>query len=409
MEETSATTIQIGDLLVKSGIVDPGVLDEVNLLAFKMRLPIGRILTMHNHVSESVFAAALEAQARVRDQALPLDRATKALGVVAKDEVSLDEALQKLAPQAKAKSTSAPRPVPTENRLGEILMQSGFATPRQVEDALVAVAETGLPLGMVLHSIGIISRSGLNSALAAQKLIRNGQDRDKIIYSLKMARLRSISLRESLKENQIDPELLQHEFGTGELMVLAGAISESQLMSCRELEIVEARPLEQIIIDNGFASKMCMQAVKQLLRMISEGMLFEEQAAQIVKKTQFASSHDEFNRALAALNEESDEEIEDRAKYEVTDVLRRAGLISDKELQIATSLALANRQPLLKTLFDAKLIDQRAMDMASRCKTYLDHNLIQIEQATIVITYALENNLTVDETIDCFGWSAPAE
>ena len=142
MEETSATTIQIGDLLVKSGIVDPGVLDEVNLLAFKMRLPIGRILTMHNHVSESVFAAALEAQARVRDQALPLDRATKALGVVAKDEVSLDEALQKLAPQAKAKSTSAPRPVPTENRLGEILMQSGFATPRQVEDALVAVAET---------------------------------------------------------------------------------------------------------------------------------------------------------------------------------------------------------------------------------------------------------------------------
>jgi len=93
----------------------------------------------------------------------------------------------------------------------------------------------------------------------------------------------------------------------------------------------------------------------------------------------------------------------------VTDVLRRAGLISDKELQIATSLALANRQPLLKTLFDAKLIDQRAMDMASRCKTYLDHNLIQIEQATIVITYALENNLTVDETIDCFGWSAPAE
>ena len=94
MEETSATTIQIGDLLVKSGIVDPGVLDEVNLLAFKMRLPIGRILTMHNHVSESVFAAALEAQARVRDQALPLERATRALGVVAKDEVSLDEALQ---------------------------------------------------------------------------------------------------------------------------------------------------------------------------------------------------------------------------------------------------------------------------------------------------------------------------
>jgi hypothetical protein len=91
----------------------------------------------------------------------------------------------------------------------------------------------------------------------------------------------------------------------------------------------------------------------------------------------------------------------------VTDILRRAGLLSDKELQIATALSLSNRSPLLKTLLDAKLVDRKVLDMVGQCKTYLDHNLIQPQQATIAITYALDNNLTIDETLDCFGWSAP--
>jgi hypothetical protein len=56
---------------------------------------------------------------------------------------------------------------------------------------------------------------------------------------LKNARLRSISLRQSLTDNNIDPALAQDEFGVGELLVLSGAISESQLMTAKELESVE--------------------------------------------------------------------------------------------------------------------------------------------------------------------------
>jgi len=323
--------------------------------------------------------------------------------LVAQEKISLDEALLKLAPKA------APKPVPTSNRLGEILMQAGFASPKQIEDGLIAATETGLPLGMVLLSRGIISRTGLNSALMAQQLIRRGvAERDKIIYALKSARLRSIALTQSLKENNIDPSPTTDDFGPGELLVMAGAISESQLMGARELEATENKPLEQVMAENGFATAICMQAINHLLKMIRDGMLFEDQAAQLVKKIQFATSHDELNLALSQLNEMDEEDPDDKPKIEVTDILKKAGLLSDKELQIATALALANRQPLLKTLFDAHLIDQRVLELAAQCKTYLDHNLIQLEQATIAVTYAMENNLNIDDTLDCFGWSAPA-
>jgi hypothetical protein len=405
-EDANVATIQIGDLLVRSGIISAELLEEVNRLAFKMRLPIGRILTMHGHVTDVLLSSALEAQARIKDRALPVEHAVRALGMVAKEGLSLDEALSKMA----SKTKHVQRAVPTENRLGEILMQSGYATPKQVEEGLIAVAETGMPLGMVLYSKGIISRTGLNSALAAQKIIRlGGADRDKVIYALKTARLRAISLSQSLKENNINPELVHHEFGVGELLVLAGAISESQLMSCREFEVVDGRRLEDVIVENGFASLMCVQASAQLLRMVQEGVLFENQAAQIVKKTQFAQKQEAFNQALHEVTDVAEGDEGEQQKFEVTDILRKCGLLSEKELQIATSLALANRQPLLKTLFDAKLVEQRAVEMATLCKTYLDHNLIQIEQATIAIDYALENNLTIDETLDCFGWSAPCD
>ncbi|MBK9622079.1 MAG: hypothetical protein IPO31_23090 [Candidatus Obscuribacter sp.] len=62
---------------------------------------------------------------------------------------------------------------------------------------------------------------------------------------------------------------------------------------------------------------------------------------------------------------------------------------------------------MLKTLLDANLVSERSLQLANQCKIYLDNNLIQLEQASIAMVYAMENNLTIDETLDCFGWSAP--
>jgi hypothetical protein len=401
-EETVAGELQIGDLLVRSGLIAPELLDEVNRLAFKMRLPIGRILTMHGHITPEALAVAIEAQSRIRDQALPLEHGLRALNIAANEGISLDMAINRLTPQKKERE----RPVPTLNRLGEILLAAGFASPKQIEDGLIAVADTGLPLGIVLYARGIISRTGLNSALAAQRIIRQeGSDRDKIIYVLKNARLRSISFRQSLADNNIDPALALDDFGVGELLVLSGAISESQLMTAKELETTEGKPIGQVMVQLGFATEPCITATAHILKMINEGVLFENQAAQIVKKIQFASSNQELNDALANIGNSPEEE--EHPVFEVTDILKKAGLLSDRELQIATALALSNRSPLIKTLMDAKLVDRKVLDMVGQCKTYLDHNLIQPQQATIALAYALDNNLTIDETLDCFGWSAP--
>ena len=110
---------------------------------------------------------------------------------------------------------------------------------------------------------------------------------------------------------------------------------------------------------------------------------------------------------MASIDEIQDEIDQEVTTVEVQEILQKAGLLSDKEIQIATALALSNRQPLLKTLVDAKLVNEKGLEYASQCKIYLDHNLIKMEQAAIAMVYAMENNISIDDTLDCFGWSAP--
>lgn len=402
MTQEAPTDIQLGELLIRSGMLEAAQFDAAHRLSFKMRLPIGRILTMHNHVSEDQLRAAIEIQARIRDGLIPIEHACQALNMVARQGIPLETAISRSGPIA------APVVVPTENRFGRLLMESEIVTKKQVDDGMLASAETGMPLGLVLFSKGILSRAVLNSALTAQKLIREGKvERDQILFALKNARLRSITLEQSLQETGQLKEPMMPEFEVGALFVMSGIISESQLLTAREMEATEDKPLAECFAELGYASRPCIMAAGHILKMIAQGVLFENQAAQIIQKIQYASSNEELQRVLAAIDSDPGAVFEDKEQVEVTDILKKAGLISDKDIQIATALALANKVPLMKTLFDASLIDERILQHATHLKNYLDHDLLKLEQAKIVMAYCMENGMTVEETLDTFGWTAP--
>ena len=411
MAQDTSTDVQLGELLIHSGLIEAEQFDAAYRLSFKMRLPLGRVLAMHGHVQEQHLRCAIEVQSRIRDGLIPFEHAVQALHLVAKDGVSLEQALDRMSSTSASNSgihTGRDVVVPTENRLGELLFEAGMANKQQLQEGMIQSQETGLPLGMILINKGIITRSALNSALAAQRLIRDGRvERDKALYSLKLARLRSMSLADSLRENaRIDPGQLQ-EFGFGELFVLSGVVSESQLLTARELEITEDKSIEQIFYELGYASAPCVKAAKHILNMISQGILFEDQAAQLIKNVQYASSNEELQAVLAQIDSDPDMFNQEDKQIEITEILKKSGLISDKDLQIATALALANKVPLLKTLYDANLIDQAVTHYAQELKVYLDHNLLSLEQANIIISYCLENQMTVEETLELFGWTAP--
>jgi hypothetical protein len=385
---------KLGDLLIRTGVVTVEALEDAVALALKMRMQLDRVLGMHGHLNVAGMQAALQLQDMIDTKQISLDSAVKVLELVAFQSMDFNTALRKLAPgieKAQGKLI---------NKLGETMRMAGVVTPRDLEQALMQSLNTGLPLGMVLMGMGAISNQNLHSTLLAQRLSRDGQlPRDVAIQALRFARLNGISIQQSLADQKIHAVKLH--FGVGELFVLAGFMTEGQLLSSQELELVEEKPIAQVLQECGYANMITLEAALRLLDMIKKGTLFEDQAASIFKRIRHVKTYAEMNEIFSDLG---DTDVESN-KTDLAELLTMTGLVSDEEIATATPLALSNKASLVQTLQQVGVIDAPTVETVKDCKEALDAGIITTEQAVIAVVYATENKTSLNDTLKKFGWA----
>lgn len=158
--------IVIGDLLVKVGLIASADLSEAMQVSRRLGMPMGRVLTMSGSISPEIFQLALEAQSIIRDGVVPPDVGVEALLFAIREKVPMKDAI--------ARIDRHPQFSGTTNRLGELLLDAQIVNEEQLEQALSASMESGLPLGGTLVTQGIIHASLLPTVLRAQEQIRDG-------------------------------------------------------------------------------------------------------------------------------------------------------------------------------------------------------------------------------------------
>lgn len=172
--------VKIGELLVAVNVVTSGDLQEAIQIAKRMNLPIGRVIVMSGVISEANLQHVLEAQSLVKDGLLDLDTAVQALKNCLNNGTSLQTALADL--------RWAPKKDVASNKLGELLVDSNMVTQAQLDQALNASFETGMPLGGTLVLQGVLSAQLLPMVLNAQEHIRDGKiTRMQAVENLKAA------------------------------------------------------------------------------------------------------------------------------------------------------------------------------------------------------------------------------
>lgn len=172
--------VKIGELLLAVGVVSSGDLQEAIQIAKRMSLPMGRVIVMSGLISEANLHFALEAQSLIRDGLVDMKMAISALKMAYDSNKTLHEAL--------AEMHWAPKKDQQSNKLGELLIESAMINQVQLEAALQSCVDTGMPLGGILVSQGVISAPLLQSVLDAQEQIRQGKiDRQRAMENLKTA------------------------------------------------------------------------------------------------------------------------------------------------------------------------------------------------------------------------------
>lgn len=134
--------LPIGEILVKAGLLSQSQVDEaVKESGTRQRL-IGKTMVARGWLTKEQLQAALEAQSLVRDGAVDVFRALKALSISCNFKKSFEDALQELDPLT--------QPLEQTCKLGELLVEAHVLDRAGLEAAHQRCLQTGEPLGVVL-------------------------------------------------------------------------------------------------------------------------------------------------------------------------------------------------------------------------------------------------------------------
>lgn len=390
--------LRVGELLIESQILRPRELSDAIKVAKFTGLPIGRVLVMSSYVHEKEFQAAVKAQSMVRDGLLPLGSAIQALTRMYRNQYSFDDALAELGWVQQSNT-------PT-NKLGELLRECQIITNEQFEKAMQTGTDTSLPLGRVLVSLGYISDETLATALNTQILVRDGKiSRDQGLAGLKAAHQRRLPIELTLVEKGFYRGPAKAGMRLGELLVLAGLTSQTDIMNALEIALTTESPLGQTLIRLNALTPPVLDAALTLQEMVANRTLDSNQAAQCLYKVFSGETMDE---ALCSLTV-PDTAMKITVRYH--DMLRVAGMLQHSDIELS-DIERDVKPSMLDAVLSAKkflqngFIDERTYYGSLRCYFLMASGWLNIQQGMIALNYFHhKTHLKFDEILYELDWA----
>lgn len=267
------TDLRIGYLFVRAGLISADQLGEAAKLADVQRTHIGQSLLSLGFVQPQALRAAITAQSLMRDSIIDSLIAGKALTIACKAEVTLEEALKRLGVVQRAD-------IPT-SKLGELLVEGKLITQETLDAAIQKSFSTGLPLGRLLVLDGRLPETTLQAVLEVQLRLRDGMlTREQAVEAVSLGADQFMALLDESIVQEPIPEPTTHKIRLGELFVLAGLLTKSDVLAALEMGISCKRPIGEMLVGLGFVSRFMLDAGLNLQQMVDNGFVTASQAAQ---------------------------------------------------------------------------------------------------------------------------------
>ena len=389
-----ATLIPIGELLTKAEILTTENLEACLERARERGLPIGKVMVMMGYIKQRELKAAVEAQSLINDGMLSRDDAAKALQMVATKNMKLTESLGHLG-WKKQKSGAT-------NRIGELLVEAESITWEQLDEALKTSYETGLPVGRVLVFRKAITTQILLGCLTGQKLIREGVlSREQAVQGLRAVRQRQITFEESLAQGGFYKPPARRSTPLGYILVEAGLLEETQLMTCMEIALTDEKPIGEVFIEQKLLSRALLKAALKVQEMVDNATLSTTVAAKSLHRI-----HTEGCPVVKAVAESCCPELQPHHRTYLVDMLSLAQLAEPGEINQILGPD-SPPEDLKKELLLSGLVSESILHALLRSLYLIDSNILVQEDAIMAIHHCKKNNVSLDEALKELGWTPP--
>lgn len=390
LEQTDAKAdLRLGQVLIDIGMISDQDLNHALNLAREVGLPVGRVLVMSAFVSEENLQSAVQLQSLLKDQLIDQTAAKQVAAVLLRTKLTLEQALEQI-------GWSRPGEVST-NKLGELLIEAGYVTPEQLQDALVKSRSSGVPFGRLLVLNLVLSEALLSSALNAQILIRDAKvTKEQAIQGLKAAKERQVAVELPLIERGYYRLPARHTIRLGELLVLAGLMTESDLMYAIEIGLLNKKPIGMVLVELQYISKEVLDAALEFQQQVMKGDITPLWAAhRLTEIYHYGSSANrksvDSNMKLPAVS------------VSLSQFLTLVGVVTDDDIRRAIEVSVDNPQILGRMLLVAGCIDEMTLKSALRCYSLVREGILGTEQAFIAFNYSQQSGISVDDALQELG------
>lgn len=396
---------KLGGLIVELGLIDNRDLGQALSIAQETSLPLGRVLVLSEMLSEEVLQGVLRCQSLMKQNLVDLDLARKAMQIMSKDEVSLDDALFKLGWNPEATKDTTP--------LGELLIDAGYVTREQLQQSLEKSTQTGLPFGRLLVFSGALTEGLLTGALNAQILIRDGKlSKPQAVEALKEAKVRQTTIEVQLKEKGFYDIPSRSCPRLGELLLFCGVISQSDLVSALELGLMNKTPVGQVLTESNQVSRKIMDAALQVQNLMAEQKMTITDARQVIGAVKDGSSLEDAVQEVENQREtEAPPQKVEKLKSFVSlfDFLKNLGRIDDEQANEAFHMAKHNSDVLSQVLLISGSLDAGTIERAEDCRKLVQAKKLSLEHANIAFDYAERFDVNVVQALKELQWYRPEE
>lgn len=393
--------IRFGELLVRLNLVSERDLTDALQVAPQFGLPLGRTLVLSGRISESELQLAVELQPLIGQNVCSLEGAREAAKLVRSKGLQPADALKRIGVQGATDKAT----------LGCLLVDAGFVSAEQVDNAQKISYETGMRLGRVLILNNLISHSLLTQALDLQAMVRQGRMSLKqavemlVVSAPKHALPDNIALR--LEAHGLRPSPAKKQVRFGEFMVMSGLASENEILNAMETSLSKQLSLGEAIVALGLISESLFKKAEGLHEQVSQGEITLKHATDEIYRLIHGDKGGGKGSSNGSAKGDSDS-LDNIPSPVLGELLKMTGFVNDSD--ITEAIELSSRYPALigKMLVVSGAIDEATLIASLRCQYLLKHGYLSVDQAVQALQYTRKNKVSFDDAMEELGIAKPS-
>lgn len=400
LEKQASSTDTFGTLVLSTGIISPQQLEEAKKTSKNLNVPLERSLVMLDMMSGFLLGLVQEANELVSNGTVSLDLAVRALRLARQHNMKLKDAIGVLGQVHK--KTGRVQTITTP--VTELLLASNMITMEQIGRAVSRAQDSGMQTGRILVLNRDVSSWMMTAVLNALLMVRDGKiDKDNAREAISTVGNRRVSIEQALFELGLYVEKEGNTVRIGELVAMAGFVSESDMLECLEIELVKEKQFGQILLEQGLVTSELLEAAIILQDMVASGNIKAFQAAEALRAVR-----DKGVMVYQAMAELKPPPQAPQKHISPQDLLVEAGFLDRETINQLVSEEETSSIRVGKKVLTAGIISEAFLYLALRTYSLFRQGFLSADQATKALALCKSDNMSLDEVLSKQGWFVPA-